>query len=346
MTQKSRYFLIVSGVVMILALAGGLIAYLTRAGGLAAGLPEELRYVPADAVLVGYADVRAVMDSELRRELMSTIQPGPRKGRQTMHEFAGIDLEKQVSHVVGYVAASAATAAQPGSGPVATEEPQMPRGVMLVQGTFEQPRIEQFIRDHGGTIEEHNGRHFSVRRKGTEQIGIGFIRTDLIAVGEAGLVRRALDQADGSQRGSGQNLITNAEIMEVVRDASGSTAWAVGHFDAVTRAVKLPNEVSTRVPPMRIISAKADVNGGVKATIRADSADPAAAEQLREVVRGFIALARMQGGGRPELEGTLKSIQLSGTGKTVQLTFAISPAVVRTLAPRPPEITPDAAPRP
>jgi hypothetical protein len=343
MTQKSRYFLIVSGVVMILALAGGLIAYLTRTGGLSSGVPQELRYVPADAVLVGYADVRAVMDSELRRELMSSVEHGPQKGRQMINEFAGIDLEKQVSHVLGYVERSSVPAAPAQSGSVAPGEPQMPQGLMIVQGTFEQPRIEQFIRDHGATVEEYHGHHFSVRRKGSDEIALGFIRPDLIAVGEAGLVRRALDQADASQRGSGQNLTANREIMEVVRDASGSTAWIVGHFDAVSRAMRLPNEVSSRVPPMRIISAKADVNGGVKATIRADSADPAAAEQLREVVRGFIALARMQGGGKPELDSALKSIQLSGTGKTVQLSFAISPAVVRTLAPRRPEITPDAA---
>ena len=50
------------------------------------------------------------------------------------------------------------------------------------------------------------------------------------------------------------------------------------------------------MPPVRLVSAKADVNGGVKATIRAETGDQAAAEQLRDVVRGFLALARLQGG--------------------------------------------------
>ncbi len=43
------------------------------------------------------------MNSELRRALMPTIEMGSRKGRQMMNDFAGIDLERQVDHVLGYV---------------------------------------------------------------------------------------------------------------------------------------------------------------------------------------------------------------------------------------------------
>ena len=53
--------------------------------------------------MVAYADVRAVMNSELRRALMPSIDPESRKGRQMMNDFAGVDVEKQVDHVVAYV---------------------------------------------------------------------------------------------------------------------------------------------------------------------------------------------------------------------------------------------------
>jgi hypothetical protein len=323
MTSKSRYFLVGSAVVLLLGVGGGLIAYLNyKRSSLPTGVPAELRYVPANAALVGYSNVRVVMNSDLRRALMPTIEAGSRKGRQMMSDFAGIDLEKQVDHVVGYVDPLDTSDALPS---------RAPNALILVQGTFEQSRIEQFIRDHGGVIETHNGRQIAVHREGPEEFAVGFVRPGLLAVGRASLVRRTLDLPEGGSSGS-QDLTSNAELMNHIRDMSGSTAWVVGHFDAVRR--KLPNAVSGQVPPVRVVSARADINGGVKATVRAETGDEAAAEQLREMVRGFVALARLQAGAKPEFESVLKSIQLSGTNKTVQMTFAASPETLRTLAPR------------
>jgi len=333
MTQKSRYFLIASAVVLLLGVGGGLIAYLNyrRASGLPAGVPPEVRYVPANAAIVAYTNVRVFMNSDLRRELMPTIEMGSRKGRQMMNDFAGIDLEKHVDHVLAYV-----EPLEPSAEP---NPPQAPNAVILVQGTFDQGRIEQFIRDKGGVIETYSGHHISVHKEGKEEVAVGFVRPDLIAVGRASLVRRALD-VPGSRSSQTQDLTSNPEVMNLIRDVSGSTAWVVGHFDAVSRGMRLPSAVSGKVPPVRLVSAKADVNGGLKATLRAETGDQPAAEQLREVVRGFVALARLQAGAKPEFDNVLKSIQLSGTDKTVQMTFAMSPETMRALAPRPRRMEP------
>ena len=91
-------------------------------------------------------------------------------------------------------------------------------------------------------------------------------------------------------------------MMTLIRDNAGSTAWAVGHFDEISRRLRLPSGVTGKVPPIRLVSAKANINGGIKAAIRAEAADKAAADQLRDVVRGFISLARLQGGGKQEFD--------------------------------------------
>jgi hypothetical protein len=333
MTQKSRFFLVASAVVLLLGVGGGLIAYLNyrRAASLPAGVPQEVRYVPADAAIVAYGNVRVFMNSDLRRELMPTIEMGSRKGRQMMDDFAGIDLEKQVDHVLGYVESQE-------SSPEGTADPgrpsDPPNAMALVQGSFDQSRVEQFIRDRGSVIETYNGHHIAVHRDGKDEVAVGFVRPDLIAVGRASLVRRALDLPTGDAT-QPQDLTSNAELMNLIRDMSGSTAWVVGHFDAVRRGMKLPNTVSSQVPPVRLVSVRADVNGGVKATLRVETDDQAAAEQLREVVRGFIALARLQAGAKPEFDNVLKSVQLSGTDKTIQLSVAASPEIMRALAPHP-----------
>ena len=332
MTQKSRFFLIASAVVLLLGVGGGLVAYLNyrRAASLPAGVPPEVRYVPANAAIVAYGNVRVFMSSELRRELMPTIEMGSRKGRQMMNDLAGIDLEKQVDHVLAYVEPAASSP----EGSDAARPPEAPNAMALVRGSFDPARVEQFIRDRGGVIETYNGHHIAVHHDGKHEVALGFVRADLIAVGRASLVRRALDLPSDATTQT-QDLTSNAEVMNLIRDMSGSTAWVVGHFDAVRRGMKLPNNFSSQVPPLRLVSVKADVNGGVKATVRAETGDQAAADQLREVLRGFIALARLQPGAKPEFDNVLKSIQLSGTNKTVQISVAASPEVVRALAPRP-----------
>jgi hypothetical protein len=124
-------------------------------------------------------------------------------------------------------------------------------------------------------------------------------------------------------------------MMDLVRDNSGSTAWVAGQFEEIRRRMKLPTAISGQVPPVRLVSAKADINGGVKATIRADAGDKAAADQLRDVVRGFISLARLQAGQKDQFATVLKTVELSGTDNTVRLSFAVSPETLRLIAPRP-----------
>ena len=288
------------------------------------GLPAEVLHVPADVDLVAYADIKTVMGSELHRRLMPSIEGGERKGPKMMSEFAGIDLEKQVDHIVAYIERAPA-AAEPGS------HQGMPRALLLVQGTFDQAAIERLVKEKGGTFEDYKGRKRFVHRDAPEEIAIGFARPDLIALGLADLVRRALDRSADAAPDS-PNVTSNAEIMSLIRASAGSTAWVVGRFDAVSR--RLPSEVSSQVPTLRYVSAKASINGGVKATVRADTADKAAADQLRDVVRGFVAMARLSAGTKPQFEQALKSIEVSGTDTSVQMSFAVAADTLAALAPR------------
>jgi len=68
MKTRTRYFVIVSLLVLAIGLGTGLVAY--YAGfpmGATQGGPDELTLVPRDAVLVAYADVHAVMVSVVQK---------------------------------------------------------------------------------------------------------------------------------------------------------------------------------------------------------------------------------------------------------------------------------------
>jgi hypothetical protein len=326
MTKKTRYFVITAGTVLVVGLGGGLVAYLAynRVAGVPAGLPAEVRYVPADAEVVAFANVRAIMDSELRRALMPSVDPDSRRGKQMMSEFAGVDLEKQVDHVVIYVEP---LVRQPGDGQ------EMPRATVLVNGSFDQASIEKVIREHAGAMEEYQGKKIFVHREDGQEFAVGLLGSDLIAMGQADLVRRAIDISRGSASGF-RNITTNAEMMNLLRDNAGSTAWASGQFDEISRRINLPTSLSGQVPPVRLVSAKANINGGVKATIRAEAGDKAAGDQLRDVVRAFLTLARVGVSGQEELASVLKTVELSGTDTTVRLSFAVSPETLRIVVPR------------
>jgi hypothetical protein len=72
----------------------------------------------------------------------------------------------------------------------------------------------------------------------------------------------------------------------------------------------------------------ARVDSGVSGVLRAEARDDQAAENLRDVVRGGLAAGRLLGGKDVKVDALLNSIQMTGTGKTVALTFNVPPDVL------------------
>jgi len=83
--------------------------------------------------------------------------------------------------------------------------------------------------------------------------------------------------------------------------------------------------------PRSTFSVTGQVDSGVTATVQAETRDEESANGLRDVVRGFMALAKMQVGSKPELQALLQSLQLGGSGKLVNLSFELSPQMLDLL---------------
>src|SRR5688572_12319752 len=101
MTKRTRLFLMIAAGVLVAGLGTGLLASymgvqtLTLIGS---DGPAELAYVPADAHLVGYANVSAVMNSEFRQRLRD-LQPDNGSDNDLQAQ-TGIDFETDIDHVV------------------------------------------------------------------------------------------------------------------------------------------------------------------------------------------------------------------------------------------------------
>jgi hypothetical protein len=312
MTKRTRLFVAVASGILVLGLGTGLLASyvggfqnLTIIGG---DGPSELAYVPADARFVGYADVRDVMGSEVRRKL-SALQPGTNSGAEHFKEQTGIDLETDVDYVVASLS---------GSDPTEGEPP-----FVLVRGRFDQVRIEGLIRDQGGMVEDYQGSRLLVHED--KKLAVVFLEPGLVAVGSPVAVRRSIDtKTDGS------SVKTNDELMRLVRDIDDGDAWVVARFDALAGG-RLPPAVASQLPPINWFSARGFVDTGLQGQLRVETRDEAAAQNLQEVIRGFLALGRLQSGQHPEIAEFLNSVQLSGDGKTVSLSFSLPSDMIDAL---------------
>jgi len=315
MTAKTRYFLIGSVMVLIVGLSIGLVAYY---GGMPSGLfsgqrgPAELKYLPGDAAVVAYANVRDVMNSELRQRLRK-FEGVTDEGCSEFKQETGIDIETDIDHVVACMGAPAGDAER--------------SGLVVVSGRFDATRIEALALRHGGKTEQYQGKRLlvvSTHGKGEEagvgpEMAMGFLDSGIVALGTADMVRRAVDRA-----ASGNNVLDNAELMRLVGGMTGESLWAVGRFDALSAHATLPAEVSERIPPITWFSASGRVNGGLQAVVKAEAKDEQAAENLRDIVRGFVALAKMQAGSKPAIQKMMPDVQLSGDGKEVAISFAVT----------------------
>jgi hypothetical protein len=324
MTKRTRYFLAASGAVLAAGLGTGLVAYYT--GGFqpvsASAVSNELRYVPADATVVAYADVRAIMDSDLRARLKEAL-PMHEQGQQEFQAQTGIDIERDIDYVVASLTAAA------GAG--------KPAPLVVARGRFNDTQLEGLIREHGGTVEDYKGKRLIVCPTGEHQgapieagsVTLAFLEPGLLAIGESTAVKTSIDAQLAAH-----SVTSNNEMMELVADiSSGNNAWAVGRFDVLASQARLPQEVSMRLPQIKWFAAAGHVNGGLSGNLRAEARDDQSAENLRDVVRGFLGLARMQAQADPRSAALVESLQLSGTGKTVALSFTV-PAELLQMIPK------------
>jgi hypothetical protein len=335
MTKKTRYFLAGSAAVLLAGVFTGLIAY--YAGGFqsvaASAVSNELRYVPASASVVAFADVRSIMDSELRLRLKQVTPEHQEQGQKEFYAHTGIDIEKDIDYIVA--------AMTPGAG-----EHGAP--LVVARGRFNDTQLEGLIRQHGGEIEDYKGKRLVVAKKTTIVDGVetqqanqmpfvlAFLEPGLIAIGEGGTVKAAIDAQMSSQGITGNN-----EMMELVGEIGRSNnAWAVGRFDAIVQQAhldkNLPAQAAAQLNLVKWFAAAGHINGGISGTLRAEARDDQAAQELRKGVDGLMALARLAGASDPKASALIQSLQLSGSGTSIVLSFTVPAELIDMALPRPP----------
>ena len=345
MSKKTRYFLIGSVLVLVVGLSVGLVAYYGGFPGFALGQgsgPDELRFVPRDASVVAYVNVREVMNSDFRKKILTMEPAGTEKGQQEFRDATGINIETDIDSVLAYL----------GVGGTANG---VHEGVVLARGTFNEAKIRAFLTGKGAREEVYNTKTILVPAEPGKNApgGLVFLENGLVAVGSMDSLKKTID---AFKTGGAGNVLDNTELMKLVDSVKGhNNAWAVGRFDAVTGQAKLPEQVTRQIPAISYFAASGHINGGVSGNLSMEAKDEEGARNLSKVIEGFIALAQLQmGNQKGDLQGIFKSLNLqtSSDGNKVAVSFSASPELLDALgrlakgvqkpqAPQPPE-----APRP
>lgn len=320
MTRKTRYFLGISAAILLAGLMTGLVAYFQ--GGLptlsASDRPTELKFIPADAAVIAYADVQAIMNSELRLRLKE-IMPLHEKGQEEFHRETGINIETDIDYLIAAMSPPAGKTTPP--------------ALLVARGRFNTTQLESLARQHGGNVLEYRGKRLiATPNKDTNSANgtLAFLEPGLVAVGESESVRKAIDAA-----ASGTSVTSNDEMMELVSDIErANNAWAVGRFDILASHANLPEQIARQMPAVKWFAAAGHINGGLTGMLRAEARDDQAAEHLRNVVRGIMSLGQLQAQSDPRAAAFVNSVQLTGTGKTVQVSFTVPTELLEMAVPK------------
>jgi hypothetical protein len=329
MKKRTRVFLFAAAGVLVAALATGLVAWATRVSA-APGTSDELAYVPATARMVAYADIRSLMNSPFHDRLRQLQRTSP-AGANGIEAHTGIRFETDVD---GVLVASMASDA-----PVERVEGSL----LIARGRFDTSRIEGVMRGQGGQVEQYRGKRLVTLARGTNDTALAFAEPGLLLFGPRASVRDALDAKAGAAAGIG----TNSELMALVNDVSDGTAWSVAKLDTLSGQAPFPPGLVNQLPPINWLAASGRVDSGLHGVVRAEAPDVQSAESLRDVVQGFLALAKLQGGRDPAYRSMLDSVTLTHDGKSVSLSFDVTPAALDVLTlPLPPARGPAAPRRP
>ena len=321
--RKTRYFVAISGAILAVGLGVGLtasymglpVSVFSRAAG-----PDELQYVPADAAVVAYANVRDVMNSEFRQRFKS-LEPS-QEHKNEFEEKTGINFDQDVDSVTAAVMPKDGMANHPAEA-----------FLILARARYQPGRLESLALEHGAQVTDYNGKRIILAKEGAapqnashEDMAFGFVEPDLVAFGSLSAVKASIDAHAGNH-----NVVSNNEMMKLVNDIQNSNAWAVGRFDAIAAKAGLPDELQAQMPAITWFSAAGHINGGLSGHFKAQTKDEATAKNLRDVMNGFVAMARMQAASKPAMQQMVDSLQISGEGNNVGLAFTVPTDVLDVL---------------
>lgn len=314
----NRSRLVIAASTFVVA-AGALTAvgalYMDPARAAVGPLPAEGLALPADAQFVMGIDVRRFVASPFYARFGEEQGEGRPNAFAEMEAKTGIDPERDVDAI--YVAGRKGTSGKRHDGD----------GVVIVTGTFDRYKVQRAIETSakkGVTSASHLGTPMYLfnEESGRGKAGaVSFLDDKTLVMGSRASVEQTIAARSDGKTGLRGNAAMTA-LLESVRP--GSTFWVVGDQSVLAhmpKGVPAPggSGESLGLPPLKTVVVTGDLDPVVSFEATGEAADAAAAQNLADVVRGFIALANLQAGQRPELKQLSSAVSITTDASKVRI---------------------------
>lgn len=334
---RSRIVVTISVAVVALGAMAALGAlYLDPARAAVGPLPAEGLVLPADARFVIGVDVKRLTASPFYQKYGRKGESGHPQAFAELEEKTGVNPERDVEQVVitGRTGAGSESA------------------LVLVLGRFDRAKLSRAIetekkgkvswKTHEGTTE------YLFNEESKPTVAVAFLDDRSLLVGSPGVVEATIS----SRNHGATTLRSNTALMGLLeRVKPGSTFWMVGDQTLLANLPKTipapgsgPDAAATgssiSLPALKSLIVTGDLEPQVALAITGETTDEAAARNLADVVRGFVALAALQANQKPELKQLASAISVSTEATRVVVNARFPYELIDALRSKPPAAAP------
>ena len=283
--------------------------------------PEELQYVPADAAVVAYANVRDVMNSQFRQRFKD-LEPSENDKNQ-FEEKTGLNLEQDVDSVVAAVMPKDGMANNPAGS-----------FLILARARYQASRLEALAIEHGAEVTEYQGKRLITHHDSDST------RSDTTTTWRSASSKRTSSAFGSIDIGEGRDRRARLEPQHRLEQRHDEARERDRQRQRVGgRQVRRDREQG-RHPELRL-PRRCRASRGSRRRVTSTAASAARSrpkrrtrqrrKNLRDVMGGFLAMAKMQAGNKPGMQQLADSLVISGEGNTVALAFSIPTEVLDVL---------------
>lgn len=307
--SRSRQVVFTSmAVVLVGALAALGVLVLEPARAAVGPMPGEGLALPADARFVAGFDVKRLIASPFYQKY---AQKGGRPDAfADVESRIGLNPERDLDQVV--VAGR--------DGDPATS------GVAMVIGRFDRTKLMQAVEAKKGEVtwKALSGTNVYLFKEGSRRAAaLAFLDDRTVVIGS----QAAVEGTVASHSSGAAGLRGNKPLLGLLEQVKpGSAFWMVGDQ---TLLKNLPSSIpapgaqgasnSITLPNLQSLLVTGDLESAVSLSVTGETTDDAAARNLADVVRGFVALMALQAQQKPELKDLGSAIQVSTEGRRVLL---------------------------